>query len=350
VVPNPPITRTSRQVAIVGSGPAGLAAAAQLNQAGHNVTVYEREDRIGGLLMYGIPNMKLDKTGVVERRLDVMRSEGVQFVTSADVGNGAYDVRALLADNDALLFATGATVPRDLPIPGRKLKGVHFAMDFLTNNTRSLLDSDLKDGKFTSAKDKNVIVIGGGDTGTDCIGTALRHDCRSLINFELFPQLPNERAADNPWPTWPKIYRTEYAHEESARKFCDDPRVFSVSSTEFVGDENGNLKAVRTVDVTLKDGRFENIPGSEREWPADLVFLAMGFLGPEHVVSDALDLQYDDLSNYRASYGSYQTSIAKVFAAGDCRRGQSLVVWAINEGREAAREIDRYLMGSTQLP
>ncbi len=350
VVPNPPITRTSRQVAIVGSGPAGLAAAAQLNQAGHNVTVYEREDRIGGLLMYGIPNMKLDKMGVVERRLDVMRSEGVQFVTSADVGNGAYDVRALLADNDALLFATGATVPRDLPIPGRKLKGVHFAMDFLTNNTRSLLDSDLKDGKFTSAKDKNVIVIGGGDTGTDCIGTALRHDCRSLINFELFPQLPNDRAADNPWPTWPKIYRTEYAHEESARKFGDDPRVFSVSSTEFIGDENGNLKAVRTVDVTLKDGRFENIPGSEREWPADLVFLAMGFLGPEHVVSDALDLQYDDLSNYRASYGSYQTSVAKVFAAGDCRRGQSLVVWAINEGREAAREIDRYLMGSTQLP
>ncbi len=350
VVPNPPITRTGRQVAIVGSGPAGLAAAAQLNQAGHNVTVYEREDRIGGLLMYGIPNMKLDKMGVVERRLDVMRSEGVQFVTSADVGNGAYDVRALLADNDALLFATGATVPRDLPIPGRKLKGVHFAMDFLTDNTRSLLDSDLKDGKFTSAKDKNVIVIGGGDTGTDCIGTALRHDCRSLINFELFPQLPNERAADNPWPTWPKIYRTEYAHEESARKFGDDPRVFSVSSTEFVGDENGNLKAVRTVDVTLKDGRFENIPGSEREWPADLVFLAMGFLGPEHVVSDALDLAYDDLSNYRASYGSYQTSVAKVFAAGDCRRGQSLVVWAINEGREAAREIDRYLMGSTQLP
>ncbi len=350
VVPNPPITRTSRQVAIVGSGPAGLAAAAQLNQAGHNVTVYEREDRIGGLLMYGIPNMKLDKMGVVERRLDVMRSEGVQFVTSADVGKGAYDVRALLADNDALLFATGATVPRDLPIPGRKLKGVHFAMDFLTNNTRSLLDSDLKDGKFTSAKDKNVIVIGGGDTGTDCIGTALRHDCRSLINFELFPQPPNDRAADNPWPTWPKIYRTEYAHEESARKFGDDPRVFSVSSTEFIGDENGNLKAVRTVDVTLKSGRFENIPGSEREWPADLVFLAMGFLGPEHVVSDALDLQYDDLSNYRASYGSYQTSIAKVFAAGDCRRGQSLVVWAINEGREAAREIDRYLMGSTQLP
>ena len=350
VVPNPPITRTGRQVAIIGSGPAGLAAAAQLNQAGHNVTVYEREDRIGGLLMYGIPNMKLDKMGVVERRLDVMRSEGVQFVTSADVGNGVYDVRALLADNDALLFATGATVPRDLPIPGRKLKGVHFAMDFLTSNTRSLLDSDLKDGKFTSAKDKNVIVIGGGDTGTDCIGTALRHDCRSLINFELFPQPPNDRALDNPWPTWPKIYRTEYGHEESARKFGDDPRVFSVSSTEFVGNENGNLKAIRTVDVTLKDGRFENIPGSEREWPADLVFLAMGFLGPEHVVSDALDLEYDDRSNYRASYGSYQTSVAKVFAAGDCRRGQSLVVWAINEGREAAREIDRYLMGSTQLP
>ncbi|MCZ6616896.1 MAG: glutamate synthase subunit beta [Gammaproteobacteria bacterium] len=352
VRPEPPANRTGRQVAIVGSGPAGLAAAAQLNQAGHRVTVYEREDRIGGLLMYGIPNMKLDKTGVVERRLDIMRSEGVMFVTNANVGNGengTYDVRSLLADSDALLFATGATVPRDLPVPGNKLSGVHFAMDFLTDNTRSLLNSDLKDGKFTSARDKDVIVIGGGDTGTDCIGTALRHGCRSLVNFELFPPHPIDRAGDNPWPTWPKIYRTEYGHEESASKFGGDPRVFSVSSTEFIGDD-GNLKAVRTVDVALKDGRFETIAGSEREWPANLVFLAMGFLGPEHAVSDALDLEYDERSNYRAAYGSYRTSAEKVFAAGDCRRGQSLVVWAINEGREAAREIDRQLMGSTQLP
>ncbi|MCZ6640132.1 MAG: glutamate synthase subunit beta [Gammaproteobacteria bacterium] len=353
VVPILPVSRTGREVAIIGSGPAGLAAAAQLNQAGHNVTVFEREDRIGGLLMYGIPNMKLEKTRVVERRLDIMRAEGVQFVTGANVGNDAnttHDVRKLLAENDVLLFATGATVPRDLPIPGRELNGVHFAMDFLTNNTRSLLDSDLEDGKFTSAKGKDVIVIGGGDTGTDCIGTALRHGCRSLINFELFPQPPIERAGDNPWPTWPKIYRTEYGHEESMSLFGGDPRVFSISSTEFIGDDNGNLKAIRTVDVEFIDGAFETVSGSEREWPADLVFLAMGFLGPEHVVSDALDLEYDERSNYRAAYGGYQTNIENVFAAGDCRRGQSLVVWAINEGREAAREIDRFLMGSTQLP
>jgi NADPH-dependent glutamate synthase beta subunit-like oxidoreductase len=223
-------------------------------------------------------------------------------------------------------------------------------MEFLTANTKSLLNSNLTDGACISAKDKHVIVIGGGDTGTDCIGTSLRHDCRSLVNFELFPQPPVDRAADNPWPTWPRIYRTDYGHQEAAEKFGDDPRVFAISSTEFVGDDDGNLTAVRTVDVRLTDRKFENIPGTEREWPADLVFLSMGFLGPEHLVSDNLNVEYDERSNYRAGYGSYTTNVDKVFAAGDCRRGQSLVVHAINEGREAAREIDRLLMGSTQLP
>ena len=282
------------------------------------------------------------------------RAEGVSFVTGTAVGDGSdgsVDVgRTLHAENDAVLLATGATVPRDLPIPGRELNGVHFAMEFLTANTKSLLDSQHEDGNFISARDKHVIVIGGGDTGTDCIGTSLRHGCKSLVNFELFPQPPEDRAPNNPWPTWPKILRTDYGHQEAVQVFGDDPRTYSISSTEFVGDDDGNLKAVRTVDVEMKDGKFENVPGSEREWQADLVFLAMGFLGPEHAVSDALGLDYDERSNYKADYGVYATDSEKVFVAGDCRRGQSLVVRAINEGREAAREIDRFLMGSTQLP
>ncbi len=353
IVPAPPAKRTGKRIAVIGSGPAGLSAADQLNKAGHSVVVYERADRIGGLLMYGIPNMKLDKEHVVERRLDLMRNEGVEFRTGADVrdgSDGSRSVNDLLETHDAVLLATGATVPRDLPITGRELEGVHFAMDFLTRNTRSLLDSNLDDGDYISAKDKHVIVIGGGDTGTDCIGTSLRHGCRSLVNFELFPQPPDDRAPDNPWPTWPKIYRTDYGHQEAAAKFGDDPRVYSISSAEFVDNGNGHVKAVRTTDVVLKDGRFENVPGSEREWPADLVLLAMGFLGPEHDVSEPLGLEYDNRSNYQAEYGAYRTNVDRVFAAGDCRRGQSLVVRAINEGREAAREIDRYLMGSTQLP
>jgi len=353
VRPRPPISRTGKSVAIIGSGPAGLAAADQLNKVGHSVRVYERQDRIGGLLMYGIPNMKLDKAAVVDRRVDLLRAEGIEFVTNTHVGdgsNGTIDARELAAGHDAVLLATGATVPRDLPIPGRELKGVHFAMEFLTANTKSLLDSNLANGAYISAADKHVIVIGGGDTGTDCIGTSLRHGCKSLVNFELFPQPPATRAADNPWPTWPRIFRTDYGHEEAARKFGNDPRIYAISSTEFVGDARGNLKAVRTIDVVLRDGKFENIPGTEREWPADLVFLSMGFLGPEHLISDKLGVQYDERSNYRADYGRYTTNIDNVFAAGDCRRGQSLVVRAINEGREAAREIDRFLMGSTQLP
>jgi len=353
IVPRPPGSRTGKKVAIIGSGPAGLAAADQLNQAGHTVTVYERADRAGGLLMYGIPNMKLSKTKVVNRRLDLLKAEGIEFITGsavADGSNGSINGQDLLAASDAVLLATGATVPRDLPIPGRDLGGVHFAMDFLTRNTRSLLDSKLSNEDYISAKDKHVIVIGGGDTGTDCIGTSLRHGCSSLVNFELFPQPPLERAGNNPWPTWPKILRTDYGHQEAAEKFGSDPRVYSISSTEFVDNGNGQVKAIRTVDVEMKDGRFENVPGSEREWEADLVLLAMGFLGPEHAVSDALGIHYDERSNYLAEYGRYTTNVDKVFTAGDRRRGQSLVVRAINEGREAAREIDRYLMGSTQLP
>ncbi len=357
VKPVPPETRTGKSVAVVGSGPAGLAAAAQLNKAGHTVTVYERADRIGGLLMYGIPNMKLGKD-VVQRRVDLLHAEGVEFVTSADVGGegeNAIAIDTLQKDNDAVLLATGATLARDLDAPGRELKGIHLAMEFLTANTQSLLDSKLSDGRYISAKDQHVIVIGGGDTGTDCIGTSLRHGCKSLVNFELLPQPPEQRAEDNPWPLWPVIYRTDYGHEEAKHMHGKDPREYSILTKEFVGNAEGHVKAVKTVMVQWKKddgGRWQmaEVPNSEKIWEADLVLLSMGFLGPEHYVSDALGLEYDARSNYKADYGVYATSIEGVFTAGDCRRGQSLVVWGINEGREAAREIDRYLMGSSQLP
>ena len=353
VTANIPALRTGKTVAVIGSGPAGLAAADQLNKAGHTVTVYERADRIGGLLMYGIPNMKLAKDEVVERRVQLLRDGGVQFITGANVGDGkdgSIDINALKSSNDAVLFTTGATVPRDLPIEGREFTGVHFAMDFLSANTKSLLDSKHDDDAYISAKGKDVIVIGGGDTGTDCIGTSLRHGCKSITNFELFAQPPEGRADNNPWPTWPKIFRVDYGHEEAAHTQGEDPRVYSISSLCFLGDDQGKLTGVRTVQVEMKDVKFENVAGTEKDWPADLVFLAMGFLGPEHVATDSLGVDYDGRSNYQADYGRYKTNVDNVFAAGDCRRGQSLVVRAINEGREAAREIDRHLMGSTELP
>ena len=366
VVPEPPEQRTGKSVAVIGSGPAGLAAAQQLNKAGHTVTVFERADRIGGLLMYGIPNMKLAKERVVDRRVQQLRDEGINFQTNTHIGDGTSNskhVNELIENFDRVLFTTGATVPRDLPIPGREYHGVHFAMDFLKSNTKALLDSGAPDdatsfaateqasnADFISAKDKHVIVIGGGDTGTDCIGTSLRHGCKSLVNFELFPKPPEERMANNPWPTWPKIFRVDYGHQEAAQHFGDDPRVYSISTKEFLKDEHGNLKGLRTVNVEMKDGKIQDVPGSEKDWEADLVLLAMGFLGPEHQASDALALDYDERSNIAAQYGKYATSHPKVYAAGDCRRGQSLVVRAINEGREAAREIDRDLMGDTQLP
>ncbi len=349
-----PAVRSGKKVAVIGSGPAGLAAAAQLNKAGHSVTVYEREDRIGGLLMYGIPNMKLDK-GIVDRRVQLLRDEGVEFVTNADVGNNV-DFKKLVEDNDAVLLATGATKPRDLPVEGRELQGVHFAMEFLTANTRSLLDSNLADGNYISAKDKNVIVIGGGDTGTDCIGTSLRHGCTSVVNFELLPRPPAERAADNPWPTWPRIFRVDYGHAEAAAKFGKDPREYQLLTKGFVDDGNGNVAGVRSVEVEWTrdeetgQWKMQEVADSEKVWPADLVLLAMGFVGPEQYVSEAAGVELDERGNYHAEYDRYVTNADKVFTAGDCRRGQSLVVWAINEGRGAAREIDRFLMGSSDLP
>ncbi|MFW2405590.1 MAG: glutamate synthase subunit beta [Gammaproteobacteria bacterium] len=353
VVATPPKTRTGKNVAIVGSGPAGLAAADQLNKVGHEVTVYERADRIGGLLMYGIPNMKLDKQGVVERRLDILREEGVKFVTGADVGNDI-DPQQLLSDNDALLLATGATVPRDLPIPGRDLNGVHFAMDFLTANTKSLLDSNLEDGNYISATGKKVIVIGGGDTGTDCIGTSVRHGCAAMTNLELLGQPPVERADNNPWPEWPIIQRTDYGHEEATEKFGIDPRRYAMLSKDFIDDGNGNVAGLRVVRVewAMQDGRMQmtEIEGTEEVIEADLVLLAMGFLGPESPVADALGIERDGRSNYLAEHGHFATSVPGVYAAGDCRRGQSLVVWGINEGRGAARAIDAYLQGESTLP
>jgi glutamate synthase (NADPH/NADH) small chain len=352
VTANPPKERSGKSVAIIGGGPAGLAAADQLNKVGHSVTVYERSDRIGGLLTYGIPNMKLDK-GVVQRRLDLMAAEGVKFVTGADVGRNV-DPKQLMAENHAVLLSTGATKPRDLPIPGRALKGVHFAMEFLTSNTSSLLDSQHADNKFISAKGKRVVVIGGGDTGCDCIGTSLRHGCTQLVNFELLDKPPQDRAADNPWPQWPRIFRVDYGHEEAEKKFGHDPREYCILSKEFIDDGSGNVTGIKTIRVqwVKKDGRMtmEEIPGSEEIIGADLVLLAMGFLGPEHYVSEILGIDTDTRSNYKADHGKFETNVPGVFAAGDCRRGQSLVVWAINEGRGAARTIDIYLRGHSTLP
>ncbi|RFC52609.1 MAG: glutamate synthase (NADPH/NADH) small chain [Verrucomicrobia bacterium] len=351
VKPEPPVSRTGKKVAVIGSGPAGLTAAAQLNKAGHLVTVFERADRPGGLLMYGIPNMKLDKKEVVLRRIALLEAEGVEFRCGVTVGT---DVSAeqLKADFDAVVICTGATKPRDLPIPGRELGGIHFAMDFLTANTRAVLDG----GKgFTSAEGKDVVIIGGGDTGTDCVGTSLRHGCATVTQLEIMAKPPMERAANNPWPEWPKVYKMDYGQEEAAAKFGDDPRVYLTTATHFEDDGEGKVKAVHVVDVEWRkneQGQFgpQPVAGTERVLPAQLVLLAMGFLGPEQPLLDALGVERDGRSNVKAEHGRYETSLPGVFAAGDCRRGQSLVVWAFNEGRGAAKACDTYLMGRSDLP
>jgi len=353
VQPDPPGVRTGKKVAVVGSGPAGLACAAQLNSAGHKVTVFERDDRMGGLLTYGIPKMKLPHD-IVQRRIKLMTAEGVTFVPNTCIGRD-FPATKLLEDYNAAVLCIGATRPRDLPIPGRKLKGIHFAMDFLTQNTKSLLDSNHQDRNFISAQGKEVIIIGGGDTGTDCLATAIRHGCRNITQFEILPKPPSERTTDNPWPEWGNIFRVDYGQEEATALFGKDPREYSTMTKAFAGDTNGCVKEVHTVRVKWEsdsDGGFlpQEVLGTEQIWPAQMVLLALGFLGPEDDISKDLGIESDARTNLKADYGTYATNVPGIFAAGDCRRGQSLIVWAIHEGREAAREADRYLMGKTQLP
>ena len=337
-------SRSGKNIAIVGSGPAGLAAADELNQMGHSVKVYERSDRIGGLLMYGIPNMKLGKD-VVERRVKLLESEGIEFITNVDIGKDL-TTKELKETCDAVIFATGATQARDLPAENRDAKGIYPAMDFLTSNTKSLLDSGQPDQSDLSAKGKNVIVIGGGDTGTDCIGTSLRQGAKSIINFELMSRPPEDRSDNNPWPEWPVIYRVDYGHEESSQVFGEDPRHYQLLTKAFIKDTDGNVKGIKTVNVDLIKGKLTEIEGTEKTWDAELVLLSMGFLSPEHYLSDDSEIELDQRGNYLSEHGDYKTSKDGIFSAGDCRRGQSLVVWAINEGRGVALSVNNFLANS----
>ena len=354
VTPQAPAERTGKKVAVVGSGPAGLAAADQLNQAGHLVTLFERADRPGGLLMYGIPNMKLEKQ-VVTRRVQLMQDEGVILKCGVEIGVDISS-KQLMEEFDSVVLCCGATKPRDLPIEGRELNNIRYAMEFLGPNTKELWD--IKDGKSEQfselAKGKNVVIIGGGDTGTDCVGTSLRHGCKSVVQLEIMPKPPTERAANNPWPEWPKTYKMDYGQEEAEAIQGEDPRQYLVSSSRFAGDADDNVKAVHihNIEWTNDNGRFipKKVEGSERVLEADLVLLAMGFLGPEATIAEELGLDLDARSNVQAEYGKFRTSLDSVFAAGDMRRGQSLIVWAINEGRAVARECDKFLMGTTKLP
>lgn len=351
--PAPPSVRTGKQVAVIGSGPAGLAAADQLNKRGHSVTVYERSDRAGGLLMYGIPNMKLEKQ-IIDRRIALMREEGVNFITGADVGN-THPASEILEQYDSVILACGASNPRDIQAPGRETKGIYFAVDYLSATTKSLLDSNLEDGNYINAKGKKVLIIGGGDTGNDCVGTAIRQGCASVVQLEMMPQPPSERAENNPWPEWPKVLKVDYGQEEAAAVFGSDPRLYQTTVKEFISDKNGNLTKVIAVKLESKKdkntGRISMVPvkGSEFEIEADFVLIAAGFLGSQLYVADAFGVELNERGNVKTNFGKYRTNIEKIFTAGDMHRGQSLVVWAIREGREAAREVDTALMGYSNL-
>lgn len=346
ITPVIPTKRTGKKVAIIGSGPAGLAAADELNQMGHLVTIYERADRAGGLLMYGIPNIKLDKQKVVERRLKILQAEGIEIKTGVEVGKDM-SIADLQESIDAIVLATGSTVPRDLPVEGRTLEGVYFAMDYLTQNTKSLLDSNHADENYINAEGKNVIVIGGGDTGTDCVATALRQGCKSVKQLEIMEKPPETRANNNPWPEYPKIYKLDYGHKEAEAKQGADPRDYEVMTKRFEGI-NGRLTAVVTTQIKwiTQEGKFipQEISGTEQVLEADLIFLAMGFTGPEQEILNQASINLSERGNVQAEYGKFTTNVEGVFAAGDCRRGQSLVVWAINEGRAVAIKCNQYLM------
>jgi len=346
VVPRIPKKSTQKRVAVVGSGPSGLACADILNQKGHTVTVFERADRAGGLLMYGIPNMKLDKE-IVQRRIDILKKEGIKFEFNTEIGKN-YSVSKLINEFDAVVLCCGATKARDLQAEGRKdAKGIYFAVDFLKANTKSLLDSELKDRKYISAEGKDVIIIGGGDTGTDCVGTAIRHNCKSVTQIEIMPEAPKARLSNNPWPQWPKIKKTDYGQEESFKVFGKDPREYLNTVTRVISDDSGNIKEVHTIQVewVKENGKLvcKHIPGTEKVRPCQLLLLAMGFTGPEDTLIKQLSLETDQRSNVKAEYGRFETNVRGVFAAGDMRRGQSLVVWAIHEGREAAEACDKFL-------
>lgn len=349
----PPKVRTGKKVAVIGSGPSGLAVADLLNQRGHSVTVFERSDRIGGLLMYGIPNMKLEKH-IIDRKVKIMQEEGITFQTGVNVGKSLKAAK-LLEEFDRIVLCCGASNPRDIKVPGRDAKGIYFAVDFLSSTTKSLLDSDLKEGTYISAKDKNVIVIGGGDTGNDCVGTAVRHGAKSVLQLEMMPKQPDYRTEDNPWPEWPKVCKTDYGQEEAISVFGKDPRVYTTTVKEFVKDKEGNVKKAILVKLESKKdektGRMNMVPveGSEQEVAADLVLIAAGFLGSENYVAKAFGVEVNERTNVKTEEGSYRTNVEKIFTAGDMHRGQSLVVWAIREGRDAAREVDESLMGYTGL-
>ncbi|MDE5619767.1 MAG: glutamate synthase subunit beta, partial [Ruminococcus sp.] len=353
IVPQIPKLRSGKKIAVIGSGPSGLATADTLNKRGHYVTVFERSDRIGGLLMYGIPNMKLEKN-IIERRAELMKAEGVQFVTNADVGNNN-SASDILDSFDAVVLACGSSNPRNIQADGRDAEGIYFAVDFLKATTKSLLDSGLSDGNYISAKDKNVVIIGGGDTGNDCVGTSVRHGCKSVVQLEMMPKLPDERTENNPWPEYPRVCKTDYGQEEAIAVFGHDPRVYETTVKEFIKDENNRLSGIRTVKLRFvtnaETGRKvpQEIEGSEQIIPCELCLIAAGFTGCQSYVAEAFGVELNERTNVRTETGKFATNIENVFTAGDMHIGQSLVVRAIREGRDAAAEIDNYLMEYTNL-